>query len=156
MARSASGAHAGKLSSNSTTVTSESPRWRQLTSIGSSTWRSSATSTAITFPRQARARDDIRLGMRTTITFRKRTIVTYDFDESSGEPVVNNLGVLLGGQDRETAINGDRGDPEADRQGSVRVNCMSAESSAVVRDPSSANAFAQVSSIFPTMTVDSR
>lgn len=36
--------------------------------------------------------------MRTT-TFGKRTLAAYEVDESSGEVVVNILGVFYGGQD---------------------------------------------------------
>ncbi len=41
--------------------------------------------------------------MRTT-TFRKRTLVAYDVDESSDEVAVNVLGVFHGGQDWEAAL----------------------------------------------------
>lgn len=57
----------------------------------------------LVFPRAGRARDDIRPGMRTT-TFKKRTVIAYEADESSGELVVNVLGVFHGGQDWETAL----------------------------------------------------
>lgn len=57
----------------------------------------------LVFPRAGRARDDIRPGMRTT-TFKKRTVIAYEVDESSGELVVNVLGVFHGGQDWETAL----------------------------------------------------
>jgi toxin ParE1/3/4 len=55
------------------------------------------------FPRAGRARDDVRPGMRTT-TFKKRTLIAYVVDESSGELVVNVLGVFHGGQDWEGAV----------------------------------------------------
>lgn len=55
------------------------------------------------FPRAGRARDDIRPGMRTA-TFKKRTLIAYEVDESSGELVVNILGVFHGGQDWEAAL----------------------------------------------------
>ncbi len=64
------------------------------------------------FPLAGRARDDVRPGMRTT-TFEKRTLVAYEVDESSGELVVNILGVFHGGQDWEAALSADEGDPEA-------------------------------------------
>jgi plasmid stabilization system protein ParE len=48
-----------------------------------------------------RARDDIRPGMRTTV-FRRRTLVAYEVDESSGD--INVLGVFSGGQDWESAL----------------------------------------------------
>jgi toxin ParE1/3/4 len=41
--------------------------------------------------------------MRTT-TFKNRTLVAYEVDESSGELVVNILGIFHGGQDWEAAI----------------------------------------------------
>ncbi|UUZ60942.1 hypothetical protein [Nocardioides sp. B-3] len=54
----------------------------------------------LAFPLAGRRRDDVRLGMR-TITFKKRTLVAYEVDESSGELVVN---VLSDGQgDREAS-----------------------------------------------------
>ena len=48
-------------------------------------------SAILDFPRAGRARDDVRPGMRTT-TFKKRTLIAYELDESSGELVVNVLG----------------------------------------------------------------
>ena len=51
-------------------------------------------------------------GMRTT-TFKKRTLVAYEVDESSGELVVNVVGVFHGGQDWEAALGEDQDDPEA-------------------------------------------
>ena len=68
----------------------------------------------LVLPLAGRARDDVRPGMRTT-TFRKRTLVAYEVDESSGELVVNILGVFHGGQDWAAALGQDRGDPEAGR-----------------------------------------
>jgi toxin ParE1/3/4 len=65
------------------------------------------------FPYAGRARDDIRTGMRTT-TFKNGTLVAYEVDESSGEPVVNIVGVFHGGQDWEAALGEDQIDPEAD------------------------------------------
>lgn len=55
------------------------------------------------FPYAGRARGDVRPGMR-TITFKKRTLIAYDVDESSGELVVTVLGVFRGGQDWEAAL----------------------------------------------------
>lgn len=49
--------------------------------------------------------------MRTS-TFKKRTLIAYEVDESSGEPVVNTLGVFHGGQDWEAAIGQGPIDPE--------------------------------------------
>jgi toxin ParE1/3/4 len=66
------------------------------------------------FPLAGRPRDDVRAGMRTT-TFRKRTLVAYEVDESSGELVVNILGVFHGGLDWESALGEDQGDREAGR-----------------------------------------
>lgn len=68
----------------------------------------------LVFPLAGRARDDVRPGMRTS-TFKKRTLVAYEVDESSGELVVNILGVFHGGQDWEAALGEDQGDPEAGR-----------------------------------------
>jgi toxin ParE1/3/4 len=67
----------------------------------------------LVFPLAGRARDDVRPGMRTT-AFRKRTLVAYEVDESSGEVVVNVLGVFHGGQDWEATLNEGQGVPEAD------------------------------------------
>lgn len=66
------------------------------------------------FPYAGRARDDIRAGMRTT-TFKNRTLVAYEVDESSGELVVNVLGVFHGGQNWEAALARDQDDSEAGR-----------------------------------------
>ena len=44
---------------------------------------------------------------------RKKTLVAYEVDESSGELVVSILGVFHGGQDWEAALSEDQGDPEA-------------------------------------------
>lgn len=63
-----------------------------------------------TFPYAGRARDDIRPGMRTT-TYKKRTLVAYEVDESSAEVVVNVLGVFHGGQDWEAALSADKDTP---------------------------------------------
>jgi plasmid stabilization system protein ParE len=66
------------------------------------------------FPLAGQARDDVRPGMRTT-SFKKRTLVAYEVDESSGELVVNVLGVFHGGQNWEAVLGEDEGDPEAAR-----------------------------------------
>ena len=66
------------------------------------------------FPFAGRARDDVRPGMRTT-TFKKTTLVAYEVDESSGELVVNILGVFHGGQDWEAVLGEDQRDREAGR-----------------------------------------
>ncbi len=58
------------------------------------------------FPLAGRNRDDVRPGMRTA-TYRTRTLVAYEVDESSGELVVNILGVFHGRQDWETALRDD-------------------------------------------------
>lgn len=55
------------------------------------------------FPRSGRARDDLRPGLR-TMTHKKRTLIAYEVDESSGELVVNVLGVFHGGQNWEAAL----------------------------------------------------
>jgi toxin ParE1/3/4 len=39
-----------------------------------------------------------------TATFKKRTLIAYEVDESSGELVVNILGVFHGGQDWEAVL----------------------------------------------------
>ena len=68
----------------------------------------------LAFPLAGRARDDVRPGMRTS-TFKKRTLVAYEVDESSGQVVVNILGVFHGGQNWEAALGEDESDPEAGR-----------------------------------------
>ncbi len=68
----------------------------------------------LVFPLAGRARDDVRPGMRTT-TFKKRTVVAYEVDDNLGELVVNILGLFQGGQDWETALGEDSGDPEDGR-----------------------------------------
>lgn len=66
------------------------------------------------FPLAGRARDDARPGMRTS-TYKKRTLVAYEVDESSGELVINILGVFHRGQDWEAALGEAHGDPEVGR-----------------------------------------
>jgi len=66
------------------------------------------------FPLDGKARDDVRPGLRTS-TFRKRTLVVYEVDESSDELVVNILGVFHGGQDWVAALGGEQAEPEAGR-----------------------------------------
>jgi toxin ParE1/3/4 len=68
----------------------------------------------LVLPLAGKAGDDVRPGMRTT-TFRKRTLVAYEVDESFDELVVSILGVFHGGQDWEAALGEDQGDPEARR-----------------------------------------
>lgn len=63
------------------------------------------------FPLAGRARDDLRAGMRVT-TYKKRTTVAYEVDETSGELVVNILGVFHGGQNWETAFGEEQVDPQ--------------------------------------------
>lgn len=63
------------------------------------------------FPFAGKSRDDIRPGIRTT-TFRKRTLVAYEVDESSSELVVNVIGVFHGGQNWEAALSEDQGPTE--------------------------------------------
>ena len=65
------------------------------------------------FPLAGRRREDVRPGMRTT-TYRKRTLVVYEVDESSGEVVVNVLGIFHGGQDWEATLNEGQDIPDAD------------------------------------------
>ncbi len=62
--------------------------------------------TIVDFPMAGRPRHDVRPGMRTS-TFRKRTLVAYDVDESATEQVINILGVFHGGQDWESALSTD-------------------------------------------------
>ena len=64
------------------------------------------------FPLAGRARADVRPGMR-TVTFEKRTLIAYEVDESSGDVVVNVLGVFHGGQDWEAALGEDHGGLES-------------------------------------------
>lgn len=66
------------------------------------------------FPLAGRSRDDVRPGMRTS-TFKKKTLVAYEVDESSGELVVNILGVFHGGQDWKAALGEDEDDSQAGR-----------------------------------------
>jgi plasmid stabilization system protein ParE len=65
----------------------------------------------LVFPLAGRARDEVRPGMR-AITFKKKTLVAYELDESSGEIVVNILGVFHGGQNWEATLSEDQGDPK--------------------------------------------
>lgn len=58
------------------------------------------------FPLSGRPRDDVRPGMR-TITYKRRTLIAYEVDESSGEIVVNVVGVFHGGQNWEDALTAD-------------------------------------------------
>ncbi len=58
----------------------------------------------LVLPLAGRARDEVRPGMR-TITFKKRTLIAYEADQSTGELVVNVLGVFHGGQDWDAALN---------------------------------------------------
>ena len=52
--------------------------------------------------------------MRTS-NFKKKTLIAYKVNESSGELVVNILGVFHGGHDWEVSLGEDRGEPEAGR-----------------------------------------
>jgi len=65
----------------------------------------------LAFPLAGRARDDVRPGVRTT-TYKKRTLVVYDVDESPGEVVINVLGIFHGGQHWEPALGEDDRPPE--------------------------------------------
>ncbi len=64
------------------------------------------------FPHAGRPRDDVRPSMRTS-TYKKRTLIAYEVDESLNELVVNILGVFHGGQNWEAALSAN-GDPEED------------------------------------------
>ncbi len=66
----------------------------------------------LVFPLAGRARDDVRPGMRTS-TFKKKTLVAYEVDESSGELVVNILGVFHGGQDWKAVLGEDEDESQA-------------------------------------------
>ena len=68
----------------------------------------------LVFPFAGKARDDVRPGMRTS-TYKKRTLVAYEVDESSGELVVNILGIFHGGQDWEAVLGQAEDPPEAAR-----------------------------------------
>ncbi|WP_210651141.1 type II toxin-antitoxin system RelE/ParE family toxin [Nocardioides sp. SYSU D00065] len=65
----------------------------------------------LVFPVAGRPRDDVRPGIRTT-TFKKRTIIAYEVDESSGAVVVNVVGVFHAGQDWEGALSADEDSEE--------------------------------------------
>lgn len=65
----------------------------------------------LVFPHSGRPRDDVRPGMRTT-TYRKRTLVAYEVDETADEVVVNVLGVFHGGQNWEAALSADEDSEE--------------------------------------------
>jgi toxin ParE1/3/4 len=67
------------------------------------------------FPYAGRARR--RPARNAADHFKNRTLVAYEADESSGELVVNILGVFHGGQDWEAALGEDQvdGDSEAGR-----------------------------------------
>ncbi len=68
----------------------------------------------LVFPLAGRARDDVRSGMRTS-TFKRRTLVAYKIDESSGELVVDIVGVFHGAKDWEAALGEVQADPEPGR-----------------------------------------
>lgn len=63
------------------------------------------------FPFAGRSRDDVRPGMRTS-TYQTRMLVAYAVDESSGEVVVNILGVFHGGENWEVALSTDEDSDE--------------------------------------------
>ena len=66
----------------------------------------------LVFPLAGRARDDVRPGMRTS-TFKKKTLVAYEVDESSDELVLNILGVFHGGRDWKAALGEDEDESQA-------------------------------------------
>lgn len=68
----------------------------------------------LVFPLAGKARDDVRQGMRTS-TYQKRTLVAYEVDESSGELVINVLGIFHGGQDWEAVLSEAEDPPEPTR-----------------------------------------
>lgn len=63
-----------------------------------------------------RSRDDIRRGVRIT-SFRKKTVVAYEVDESADDPVINILGVFHGGQDWETTLRDQLAEADLDATG---------------------------------------
>jgi toxin ParE1/3/4 len=65
----------------------------------------------LVFPLAGRTRDDVRAGMRVT-TYKKRTVVAYEVDETSGERMVNILGVFHGGQNWEATFGEEQVDPQ--------------------------------------------
>lgn len=67
----------------------------------------------LVLPFAGRGRDDIRAGIRTT-TYRKRTLIAYEVDESADELVINILGVFHGGRDWEAALRDRSVDPDED------------------------------------------
>lgn len=68
----------------------------------------------LVFPLAGKARDDVRSGMRTS-AYQRRTPVAYEVDESSGELVVNVLGIFHGGQNWEAMLGGSEDPPEGTR-----------------------------------------
>lgn len=66
----------------------------------------------LVFPRAGTPRDDIRAGMRTT-SYKKRTLIAYDVEDSGSNVVVNIVGVFHGGQDWEAALRGDPSEPDS-------------------------------------------
>ena len=101
--------------SNSINSTNGSPRRRRLTPLGASSRRSSTTSTASWCSRSPAERATTYDRACGRPRYKKRTLVAYEVDESSGELVVNILGVFHGGQDWEAALSEDQDDPEAGR-----------------------------------------
>jgi toxin ParE1/3/4 len=87
----------------------------------------------LAFPLAGRSRDDVRPGMRTT-TFKKETLVAYEVDESSGELVVNILGLFHGGRDWEAALGAARTIRRRANDPFVRGKCVAGEPAATVRD----------------------
>jgi toxin ParE1/3/4 len=65
----------------------------------------------LVFPLAGRPRDDLRQGIRTTIS-KGRTLIAYEVDESPGEPIVTILGVFHGGQNWEATLRADEGPKE--------------------------------------------
>jgi toxin ParE1/3/4 len=64
----------------------------------------------LVFPLAGRPRDDLRPGIRTT-TYKGRTLIAYEVDDSSGESIVTILGVFHGGQNWEAVLSDDE-DPD--------------------------------------------
>jgi toxin ParE1/3/4 len=66
----------------------------------------------LVFPLAGRPRDDLRPGIRTT-TYKDRTLIAYDVDDSTGESVITILGVFHGGQNWEAALSAGEDSEEA-------------------------------------------
>ena len=66
----------------------------------------------LAFPLAGRSREDVRPGLRTS-TYKRRTLVAYEVDETAGELVINILGVFHGGRSWEAVLRTDEDSDEA-------------------------------------------